>query len=88
MPYICGAYGCSVKQGQCNHAGNAIRFFRFPAVVTNKGEEAEQQSIRRRRLWYKRLRRDDLQDPDDPNPPDKRTKLTSVRVCEQHFTSG
>ena len=84
MPAICGVYGCTVKQVK-----DGPTFHRFPSLITNKGPEVEELSRRRRRLWYQRLRRADLQDPDklyDPNV--KLTKLTSVKVCGNHFKTG
>lgn len=74
MPSFCLIVGCGNKSDCCGD----LSFCRVPKVITNQGEEIEQLSIERRRLWLAAISRDDLSE----------NILENDRVCGKHFVSG
>ena len=73
-------YICAVKN--CGH--NSVRdkgkfkFFRFPAIIKNKGVETRKLSEARRRRWFANIYRKKFDDKSAENS----------RVCSNHFISG
>nr|XP_015836571.1 PREDICTED: uncharacterized protein LOC103313445 [Tribolium castaneum] len=73
MPNFCMVVNCgSVASRDVN-----IRFFRIPSIFT-PGKKLCALSQRRREMWIKALRREDLTD----------TKMKYGRICSRHFHSG
>ena len=54
-----------------------IKFYRVPAVITDKGELIEKLTAERRRKWISAISRDLTE-----------KKLSDDRVCSVHFVSG
>ena len=72
MP-MCLILGCSYRSGR----NEGIGMFRLPAIAVNQGEEAEELSRERRRLWLSAISRDGLTEK----------ILNNDRVCENHFVN-
>ncbi|XP_078677192.1 uncharacterized protein LOC144913920 isoform X3 [Branchiostoma floridae x Branchiostoma belcheri] len=76
MPAYCVIKSCEFRSGR----KKGMSFCRIPAVITNQGEEAQQLSEERRRLWLAAIciDRDKLTE----------SNLVHGRVCGAHFVSG
>ena len=72
MP-MCLILGCSYRSGR----NKGIGMFRVPAIAVNQGEEAEELSRERRRLWLSAISRNGLSEK----------ILNNDRVCENHFVN-
>lgn len=75
MGYICAVKNCG--QNTARDKGK-YRFFRFPAIIVNQGEEIRELSERRRRQWFANIYRKEFDDK----------KAENSRVCSSHFISG
>ena len=53
-----------------------LHFYRLPQVITNQGEDGQNISKDRRRLWLAKLNQDFA-----------RKNIDNVRVCSAHFIS-
>ena len=53
-------------------------FYRVPKVITNQGEEEEEQSRERRERWIAAINRKDLDEK----------KIDDGQVCNRHFVYG
>ena len=71
---LCIVFGCSSKRGK-----HRVTFASIPKIVTNQGEEHEELTRGRRRLWISAISRGDT---------NTRNILDSERVCGLHFVSG
>ena len=78
-------YGCD----EVEVPGGPLSFCRFPSVSARWGPEMKALVQKRRTLWFSRMNRSDVVDPDRPSANDHlKTQLDSVRVCGRHFVSG
>lgn len=75
MPHLCAVYGCSHNS---KREKGLFKFFRFPSVIWNQGEETRKLTEERRRRWLANVNRADLDGK----------KLDHYRVCSNHFISG
>ena len=75
MPHLCAVYGCSHNS---KREKGLFKFFRFPPVIWNQGEETRKLTEERRRKWLVNVKRADLDGK----------KLDHYRVCIDHFISG
>ena len=75
MGYICAVKNCGHNSARDK---GKYRFFRFPAIVVNQGEEIRELSERRRRPWFANIYRKEFNDK----------KAENSRVCSCHFISG
>ena len=57
MPYLCAVYGCSHNS---KREKGLFKFFRFPSVIWNQGEETRKLTEERRRRWLANVNRADL----------------------------
>ena len=77
MPFkgkVCIVFGCSSKRGK-----HRVTFASIPKIVTDQGEEHEELTRERRRLWISAISRGDT---------NTKNILDSKRVCGLHFVSG
>ena len=74
MPYLCAVKGCSNNSSR----DKQFRFYRFPKVIDNQGQETRKLSEERRRKWLENLDRKNM---DEIN-------LNNTRICSKHFISG
>ena len=74
MPHLCAVYGCSHNS---KREKGLFKFFRFPPVIWNQGEETRKLTEERRRKWLVNVNRADLDGK----------KLDHYRVCIDHFIS-
>ena len=75
MGYICAVKSCG--RNTTRNKGK-YRFFRFPAIVINQGEEIRELSECRRRQWFANICRKEFDDK----------KVENSRVCSGCFISG
>ena len=75
MGYICAVKNCGHNTARDK---GKYRFFRFPAIVVNQGEEICELSECRRRQWFANIYRKEFKDK----------KAENSRVCSSHFISG
>ncbi|CAH3173695.1 unnamed protein product [Porites evermanni] len=75
MGYICAVKNCGHNTARDK---GKYRFFRFPAIIVNQGEEIRELSKLRRRQWFANIYRKELDDK----------KAENSRVCSSHFISG
>ena len=75
MPHLCAVYGCSHNS---KREKGLFKFFGFPSVIWNQGEETRKQTEKRRRRWLANVNRADLD----------AKKLDHYHFCSNHFISG
>ena len=75
MACICAVKNCGHKSARDK---GKYRFFRFPAIVVNQGEEIRELSERRRMQWFANIYRKEFNDK----------KAEHSRLCSCHFISG
>ena len=79
MPKARGNY-CNVE-GYHNRSEQDVdverHYYRLPAIITNQGQDCENLSAKRRRLWLAALNRDF-----------SGKNLANVRVCSDHFVNS
>lgn len=73
MPSFCSVVNCAAR-----YERDRVSFFRFPAVLTNRGDKLNALSVERREAWIKALKRGPLSE----------TQLNNGRVCSRHFLTG
>ena len=74
MPHLCAVCGCSHNS---KREKGLFKFFRFPSVIWNQGEETRKLTEERRRRWLANVNRPDLDGK----------KLDHYGVCSNHFMS-
>jgi hypothetical protein len=77
MPHLCAVYGCGHNS---TRDSGVFRFFRFPSIIQNQGEQTLELCTERRRVWLNNVGRADYDLTDQ--------KLKSTRVRGDHFISG
>ncbi|XP_068680166.1 uncharacterized protein [Montipora foliosa] len=75
MGYICAVKNCGHNSARDK---GKFKFFRFPAIIKNKGVETRKLSEARRRRWFANIYRKKFDDKSAENS----------RVCSNHFISG
>lgn len=75
MGYICAVKNCGYDSAR--DKGRFI-FYRFSAIILNKGGEIRKLSEARRRQWFASICRKEFDDK----------KAENSRVCSNHFISG
>lgn len=73
MPSFCSVVNCAARFER-----DRVRFFRFPAILTHRGDKLNALSVERRDAWIEALNRGSLNE----------TRLKYGRVCSRHFLTG
>lgn len=73
MPHVCSVVKCSMRSER-----DRLSFFRFPAVLTNAGDNLNALSSERRNAWVTALKRGPLSD----------SHLRNGRICSRHLITG
>ena len=73
MPSFCCVVNCGMRGER-----DKVSFFRFPAVLNNRGENLRALSEKRRKSWVIALKRGPLSEQ----------QLKTWRICSRHFIDG